>query len=99
MRLALLGLDETTLALARAAQESGRDELVLLCEAEEMEPQAILGPIALHPQSWEALLTGTAWGVRACDAVLVSRDAADDERRLEQLRKLVQDGVPMLVSH
>jgi hypothetical protein len=100
MRLALLGLEETTLALARAAQESGRDELVLLCDVEGMEQaQSVLGPLALRAQSWEVLLTGAAGGVSAFDAVLVSRDFADDERRLEQLRKLVQDGVPMLVAH
>jgi hypothetical protein len=99
MRLALLGLDETTLPLARAARENGRDELVMVCEVEGLEQaQAVLGANALRPQSWEALLTGTDWSVRPCDAVLVSRDSTDDERRLEQLRKLVQDGVPMLVS-
>ncbi len=100
MRLALLGIDETTFALARAAQESGRDELVMLCDVEGTEQaQLLFGAGAIPAHSWDTLLTGTDWRVRSYDAVLVSRDPADDERRLEQLRKLVQDGVPMLVAH
>ncbi|MEX2140172.1 MAG: hypothetical protein WD894_12980 [Pirellulales bacterium] len=100
MRLALLGLDETTLALARAAQRSGHDQLVLLCDVEgTQQAQSLLGGDALRTQSWEVLLTGATGGVAAFDAVMVSRDFADDERRLEQLRKLVQGGVPMLVAH
>ena len=98
MRLALLGLDETTLALSRAAQESGLDEIVMLCDVEE-HAQTLTGAAGLRPQSWEALLTGAASGGPFFDAVVVSRDVADDDRRLEQLRKLVQDGVPMLVAH
>lgn len=99
MRLALLGLDETTVALARAAQESGRDELVFVCDVEQAElwPPA-LRAAAIRPQPWEVLLTGAS-GAAPFDAVLVSRDRADEERRLEQLRKLVQESVPMLVAH
>ena len=98
MRLALLGLDQTTLALAKAAQASGRDELVLFCDVTEDERAALLS-VAIRPQPWELLLTGTAGRLSPCDAVLVSRDSADDERRLEQLRKLVQTPLPMVLSH
>jgi myo-inositol 2-dehydrogenase/D-chiro-inositol 1-dehydrogenase len=45
------------------------------------------------------LLSGAADGRFPCDAVLVARDSSNDESRLEQLRKLVQAGVPMLLAH
>jgi predicted dehydrogenase len=100
MRLALLGLDETIVALARAAHESGRDTAVLLCDGDESDRAQQLPPGVSHgSQSWEVLLTGTRDGTSGFDAVLVSREASDDERRLEQLRKLTQAGVPMLVAH
>lgn len=96
MRLALLGLDDTTLALARAAIESG-DRIVMLCDVDASRLSALgLGSTFGRIEPWETLLDG---GVnRACDAVLVARDE-QEELRLEQLRKLVQAGMPMLVSH
>jgi hypothetical protein len=100
MRLALLGLDDTTSALAYAAQHQGRDSIVLVCDGEEVQelPATLAGqPISWEP--WETLLAGTADGLLSCDAVLVARDSSNDDRRLEQLRKLVQAGVPMLLSH
>ncbi len=100
MRLALLGLDETTVALARAAHDNGRDELILFCDFESTEQlKAILRSVAIQPQSWEMLLASGPGGIATFDAALVARDPADDDRRLEQLRKLVQAGVPMLLSH
>jgi len=99
MRLALLGLDETTVALARAAHNNGRDELVLFCDFERAEKLDAIVSLPLQPQSWEILLAGGPGGIAIFDAVLVAREAADDDRRLEQLRKLVQAGVPMLLAH
>ena len=99
MRLALLGIDETTAALARAAQQSGHDQVVLICDVDERERSPAVAGFASQSQSWELLLTGTADGSPPCDAVLVSINPADHERRLEQLRKLAQAGLPMLLSH
>jgi myo-inositol 2-dehydrogenase/D-chiro-inositol 1-dehydrogenase len=97
MRLALLGLDDTTLALADAAQSRGHDEIVLVCDVDDSQRTPLDKSIPLGP--WEALLSGAADGRFPCDAVLVARDSSNDETRLEQLRKLVQAGVPMLLSH
>jgi hypothetical protein len=100
MRLALLGIDETTAALAFAAQRGGRDRLVLACDVDETERwPVLLGDHTVVQQSWEILLTGTADGSPPCDAVLVSTSSTDPERRLEQMRKLAGAGMPMLVSH
>jgi hypothetical protein len=99
MRLALLGLDETTLALVRAAQTTGQDQIVLACEVSPSNPWQIdLPRLAAVAEPWDALYELSADGSRICDAVLVARDV-NDEARLEQLRKLVQEGIPLLVSH
>jgi hypothetical protein len=72
----------------------------LICDVAEPHklPAAFAG-LALQPQSWEILLAGMADGSPPCDAVLASSNPADDERRLDQLRKLATAGLPMLVSH
>jgi myo-inositol 2-dehydrogenase/D-chiro-inositol 1-dehydrogenase len=99
MRLALLGLDETTLALVRAAQATGKDQIVLACEVNRSNPWAAdLPRLADLAEPWETLYELAANGARICDAALVARDANEDAR-LEQLRKLVQEGIPLLVSH
>ena len=100
MRLALLGIDETTATLALAAQQCGRDYIVLICDIDEPDRfAAALAGLTLRPQSWEILLTGMADGSPPCDAVLVSSNPADHERRLDQLRKLAGARLPMLLSH
>jgi myo-inositol 2-dehydrogenase/D-chiro-inositol 1-dehydrogenase len=99
MKLALLGADETTLAIARRAIESGH-QLLLLTEhdfaGQETESTARLR--AALPQrtpqvGWETLLHE-----RSTDAVVIAR-GADQELRADELRKLVQAGVPLLVAH
>lgn len=94
MKFALLGADDDALAIARFVAESPRHDLVWACE---------LGPAAETVRSfapgvqlapyWEALVDGTV-----ADAGIVARGANDDERA-EQLRKLVQAGVPLLLVH
>ena len=94
MKLALLGADPDTLSLAREIVRSERHQLVWagdLAAAEDYVRR--LAPQAVVSNEWESLLAGS--GV---DAVIVARDQ-DEERRAEQLRKLVQAAVPLLVSH
>ena len=102
MKLALIGADEESLALVRWAVRDGGHALVsafdLAGRAEEV--QTIAPNVRLN-EDWESLVLGSA-----VDAVIVARAGAglarqtgisDDERRAEQLRKLAQAAVPMLV--
>lgn len=99
MKLAILGIDAATLALAEAIQAGGRHELAWTCEWDSAAPPDFvarvrrLGVGSRPVEHWEALLDQTL-----VDAVIVSRGANQDERT-EQLRKLVQAGMPVLVSH
>lgn len=93
MKLALLGLDADTLALADAATKSGQHQVIWACEADEaIEPLRQAAPQAKVTGPWEFLL-----GTDSVDAVLVAR--GEEELRAEQLRKLVQEHVPLLVVH
>jgi predicted dehydrogenase len=93
MNLALLGFDDTTIPLARAAAASGH-AIVSMCEVEGHGPQLpALVPHARRLDHWESLLAA-----RDVDAVIVAR-GKDEEQRVEQLRKLIQAGVPLLVAH
>ena len=99
LRIALLGADHATPAIARAIAASRRFELVGVCEFDEApgsevvaSPTEILGRVK-RLDSWEALLDS-----RAVDAVVVAR-GPDEDRRAEQLRKLIQTSVPVMASH
>jgi len=93
MRFALLGADPDAFDLARAVTDGGEHTLVSahdLGEREALARRALPGVrLAEH---WEGLLAGEV------DAVIVTR-AADDDLRAEQLRKLMQAAVPLVVSH
>ncbi len=96
IRVAFLGVDETTPDLLRAVLEDARFDLAGVCEfdpqlvAEELRPVvAQLRPIS----EWEALLDN-----QQIDAVIVARGPNED-LRAEQLRKLIQIEKPALVSH
>ncbi len=96
IRIALLGADDSTPALARAIVQSERFELVGVCELEDIHIAQSLRALARHVRPldvWESLLDATA-----LDAVIVAR-GSDEDRRAEQLRKLIQAGMPLLVSH
>jgi predicted dehydrogenase len=100
MKLALLGADDKTLPLVRHALEHGRHEIVLLTEEdlaglETDSTRRLRGmlPARTPEMGWESVLAG-----RLVDAVIVAR-GEDQELRAEELRKLVQAGVPMLVAH
>jgi len=93
MKLALLGIDADTLALADAATKSGQHQVVWACEADDaIGPLRQVAPQAKVTGPWEFLL-----GSDSVDAVLVAR--GEEELRAEQLRKLVQERVPLLVVH
>ena len=97
MRLALLGLDDQTRPIARAANGSGLHRIVLACDlppADRGQMQAMFPGAEEGP--WELLLHEGR-----IDAVVVAAaaDAAGNELRAEQLRRLAQAGVPMLIAH
>ena len=94
MKFALLGADLPALTLARAVAESHEHELVWAGELGEAGPLfRALAPQAVQSDAWESLLAAAE-----VDAVIVAR-AEDDDQRADQLRKLVQEGIPLLVSH
>lgn len=99
MKLALLGADEATLEIARCAIQL-HHELVLLAEHDLAGTPLELAarvrealPGRLPEVPWESLLYD-----RKVDAVIVAR-GPDQDLRADELRKLVQAGVPLLVSH
>ena len=94
MNLALLGSDAPSRELVRAAAASGEHRLVWGCELGDFEAEfRRLAPAAGISQHWESLLSG-----ELADGLIVAR-GSDDDQRADQLRKLVQAGLPMLVSH
>src|SRR5215471_9456456 len=95
MRLAILGADDTTLALASAAMRGGQDQIVMIAAVSQRAGKAAaIAPKAQLITDWEAVFGGD--GV---DAVIVGAD--DPSRRTEQLKRLaqLQQGIPVLVSH
>jgi hypothetical protein len=102
MRLALLGADDEALELVRWAVLADGHELVAAYDLSSREADVLaIAPGALTGDTWESLVLGTQ-----AEAVIVARgqaglaDAtgiADDERRADQLRKLAQAGIPMLI--
>ena len=102
MKLALLGIDDDALDLVRWAVAGGGHELVAAYDVGSRAAEVrALAPRAQLNESWEALVLGSM-----AEAVIVGRGGAelagetgiaDSERRAEQLRKLVQAAVPLLV--
>ena len=99
MKLALLGCDDEALALVREAIAHDEHALVAAYDTAKFGPQLeSLAPSARLDEYWETLLLGTL-----ADVVIVARGRLDpsrstgfaaDERRNDQLRKLVQAAVP-----
>lgn len=93
MKFALLGADDDTLKLAAAAARSREHELVSAHDVGEAAAAIRqFAPRATIDEHWEGLLSGAR-----NEAVIVGRGA--DDVRADQLRKLVQAGVPLVVSH
>lgn len=94
LKLALLGADLPSLALARAVIDGNGHQILWAGELGSAGPLFRgLAPTARQSDDWESLLAAPD-----IDAVLVAR-AENDDVRADQLRKLVQEGVPLLVSH
>src|SRR5580704_14685103 len=94
MRFARLGIDADALELAAYVAHSRQHELVWAGEVGPAIAQVRgLAPAVEIDTYWESLLTRST-----ADAVIVAR-GADDELRAEQLRKLVQESVPLVLVH
>jgi hypothetical protein len=96
MKLAILGTDPDLLSLASAAKAEDH-EIVWLGDVRQSEMSAVrnLANPRVSPSSdWETLLDRAT-----AEAVLVGRGDVDDEQRSERLKRLVADGLPLLVVH
>ena len=98
MLLALLGLDDQTLAIAAAAVRGGGHRVAIVCDLPPggIKRLADAGIGGVETAPWESLMVSGRF-----DAVVVASatDDAGEELRTEQLRKLVQEGVPLLLAH
>jgi len=102
MKLALIGADEDALALAAWAVVHGGHELVAAYDSEACARQLqAISPRVCVSENWEELFLESS-----ADAVIVGRGGKEAaaranidpaERRADQLRKLVQAAVPMIV--
>ena len=92
MRFALLGIDEDTLLLARALAKLPQARLVLASSECADQVQEFVPGIQRF-EEWESLLVS-----HEIDAVIVA-STADQGHVDESLRKLVQEAVPIVVSH
>jgi len=94
MRFALLGFCDSSLSLIRAVKASGAHDLVSICGVDGRPSElAELYPEIQPERDWEFLLAG-----RAADAVIVASDDSTETRN-DQLRKLVQAGIPLMLVH
>ncbi len=94
MRFALLGSGSDALKIVAALRQSGQHEIVAHFEAPDLEPDQTSSPgLAEDQNSWESLLCGTS-----ADALIVG-NTLEPEQRADQLRKLVQASVPMILVH
>ena len=94
MKFALLGIDADALELARSIAVSGEHVLSSACAVEGGEDRLrAIAPRVQFVEFWESLLASDT-----ADAVIVSR-GPDADLRAEQLRKLVQAGVPLILMH
>lgn len=96
MKLAVLGTDSDVAALLSAAVKDGHEITWLGDVRSEDEPalRALTSERVARLTEWETLLDHAT-----ADAVLIGRGAAGDELRIEQLKRLVADAVPLLVVH
>ncbi len=94
MKFALLGVDDDALRVARALCRSAAHQLSVAFEAEpRLAEIRTFAPRVSAGDAWESLLA-----LAEIEAVVVAR-ADDQQLRDEQLRKLVQEGLPLVVMH
>lgn len=94
MNIALLGIDDDALNLVREIAGGVRYELAAVFDVtRDRETIRELVPAAAFDGDWENLLHASE-----IDAVIVGR-SGDADVRADQLRKLVQAGMPLLLVH
>jgi predicted dehydrogenase len=103
MRLAVLGIDDDVLRLVHWATEHGGHELIAAYVAEDRASELrAIAPFIRFSDNWEELLSGPT-----VDAVLVASAKINPssgsasigfEERGDQLRRLVQAGLAMVVA-
>lgn len=98
MRFAIIGSDASVLQLVQAVVDDPRHECIAAFDIgkQQTELERLTG-LPTQLDSWEGLLSGSV-----ADAVIVSsrtNDRAAFERRVDQLRKLVQLPLPMILVH
>jgi hypothetical protein len=94
MRFALLNVDEDVLDLVRAIAASGEHTVTSAVDVGRFANElAVLAEHAAYDQQWEALLLEDV-----VDCVIVGRGGTAD-LRAEQIKKLVQAKVPLLIVH
>lgn len=93
MRIALLGIDANTLALAAEIARDGRHELVIVADGgSELGKLHAIVPQLRSSDDWRQVLNG-----QAVEATFVAAD--QPSARVDQLRHLLQAEMPVLVSH
>lgn len=97
MRLALLGLDDSTLSLAAACAVGDECQVVAVSDLRPDDQRAAKLQSAAPRVEWETLLLGSD-GPQPFDAVVAAR-GDDEQQRNDQIRRLVQAGIPLLISH
>jgi predicted dehydrogenase len=93
MKIAILGIDDRVLQLCREAEHS--DKYVVSCGCADPELRGQLGELANRIQwleHWEDLLHNPQ-----CELVVFASEFT--ELRYEQLRRFVQEEVPIVLSH
>lgn len=94
MNFALLGADPESLALARAVAASPRHRLVWAGDLGDARGEIERLAAGVYAgDAWETLLIDDS-----VDAVIVA-GSGDEDEAADRLRKLVQSGRPLLVSH
>lgn len=94
MKFSLLGVDAEVLAIVQEWVTRQQLDLVAVYEAGEFAADLhALAPQAKIGGEWETLLTG------GIDFVLVGRRVENNDMRADQLRKLVQEAVPLILVH
>jgi len=96
MKLAVLGTDLDNLELAAASMDQGHE----IAWIGDVRPTDAARMSELAPRwkdrsdEWELLL-----GRGVVDAVLIGRGTATDDIRIDRVKRLVQESVPLLVVH
>jgi hypothetical protein len=94
MRFALLNVDEDVLDLVRAMAAGGEHTVTSAVDVGRFANElAVLAEHAAYDQQWEALLLEDV-----VDCVIVGRGGTADVRA-EQIKKLVQAKVPLIIVH